>query len=168
MSRVWLVIAWVAATALVSFGTFQALSLAQSEIGTGDLSPVVVASTEDSATPQSSPDAAPPPVTPTAGGPPSLPESTQTTSTTVQRPATTAATESAAPTTRTVQSPGGAVTVRVAPGVVEFVGAVPAPGFRVEVDDAGPSRVRVEFESEVARHEVRIEWESGELEISLG
>lgn len=183
MKRAWWIVAWLAATAVVSFVTLQTLSLAEAGIGEGDLSPVVVASSapagagaiaapddgdttttsvprrNELSTPTTTPVA--PTSTASAGGIVEAP----TTSTSAP-PTTTVAVAAPIWEARTVASGGGAVTVRVAPSVVEFVSAVPAPGFTVEVDDDGPTRVRVEFESETERYEVRIEWDGSELLIS--
>ena len=45
--------------------------------------------------------------------------------------------------------------------------ATPASGFSVEIDDSGPDRVRVEFESDDADIRVEVRWRDGELEISI-
>jgi hypothetical protein len=66
-----------------------------------------------------------------------------------------------------IPTAAGTVTVKVSSGSVSYVSAVPLPGFAVEIDDAGPPRVRVEFESESARVEVRAEWENGQLDVEI-
>jgi hypothetical protein len=38
---------------------------------------------------------------------------------------------------------------------------VPNPGYTVEVDDEGPDEVRVEFESDDSKSEVRVRWNGG-------
>jgi hypothetical protein len=55
----------------------------------------------------------------------------------------------------------GTVSVRFAGGSVSLVSAVPAPGFALEVKDAGPERVEVEFRSEDRQSKVRAEYEDG-------
>jgi len=58
------------------------------------------------------------------------------------------------------------VVISYRPGEVVLDGATPAAGFTVEVDEQGPPEVRVEFESDTAKVEVRVEWD-GELVIDL-
>lgn len=53
------------------------------------------------------------------------------------------------------------------PGVVNFVSAVPVPGYSTDLSDAGPDRVRVRFESESGASDFRAEWKSGELQIVM-
>ncbi|MEN8237887.1 MAG: hypothetical protein ABFR53_01670 [Actinomycetota bacterium] len=57
------------------------------------------------------------------------------------------------------------VTISHSPGVVNLVGASPKAGFEAEVNKAGPSEVRVTFESDDHVSEFRAEWEDGELDI---
>lgn len=57
--------------------------------------------------------------------------------------------------------------IRHRPGEVELQAATPAAGYSVEIDDSGPDRVRVEFESEDADIRVEAEWEGGELVVSI-
>lgn len=181
MRRAGWIVAWVVATAVVSFVTLHTLSLAEAGIGEGDLSPVVVASSPVETTPESVDTVEGDPTSPVQIPRDDAPESTTTTtivptsaassppaSLTTAAPSSTTTVTVAVPTweTRTVESGGGTVTVRVAPSTVEFVSAFPAPGFIVEIDDDGPTRVRVEFESEAERYEVRIEWDGSELLIS--
>ncbi len=56
---------------------------------------------------------------------------------------------------------GGTVVVEASGGAVSLVSAVPNPGYEVEVDDAGPDEVRVEFESDDSKSEVRVRWDGG-------
>ena len=100
------------------------------------------------------------PATATTTAPPAVPS----TSTTTARPPTTpgtapppAASESW---TRTATGRGGTVTVRFTATTVELVVATPASGYTVEVDDAGPDRVRVSFDG--GEQETRIEARPGE------
>ena len=57
--------------------------------------------------------------------------------------------------------------VRHRPGEVELQAATPAPGFAVEVDDAGPTRVRVEFEGQDDDARVEVRWDGGTLDIDV-
>lgn len=181
MKRAWWIVAWLVATAGVSFVTLQTLSLAEAGIGEGDLSPVVVASTSPVGAVASAAEPADGDTTTTSVPRRSDPS---TSATTAVAPTSTAGivgtpttSTSAPPTTtvavtatvweaRTVESGGGTVTVRVAPGAVEFVSAVPAPGFAVDVHDDGPTQVRVDFDGDAESFDVRIEWEGSELRIS--
>ncbi len=56
---------------------------------------------------------------------------------------------------------GGTVVVEASGGAVSLVSAVPTPGYTVEVDEQGPDEVRVEFESDDAKSEVRVRWDGG-------
>ena len=56
---------------------------------------------------------------------------------------------------------GGTVVVEASGGSVSLVSAVPNPGYTVEVDDGGPDEVRVEFESDDSKSEVRVRWNDG-------
>ncbi len=66
--------------------------------------------------------------------------------------------------TETYDGIGGSITVRLSGGTVALVGdPSPAPGYTTRVDDNGPDRVRVRFERDDARTEIRVEVEGGEL-----
>jgi hypothetical protein len=56
---------------------------------------------------------------------------------------------------------GGIVVVEASGGAVSLVSAVPNPGYSVEVDEQGPDEVRVEFESDDSKSEVRVRWNGG-------
>jgi len=68
--------------------------------------------------------------------------------------------------TSSYQLVGGVVTISYSPGVVNFVSAVPQPGFSTDQSEAGPDRVRVRFESETHTSDFRAEWKGDELEIT--
>jgi hypothetical protein len=55
----------------------------------------------------------------------------------------------------------------VADGAVTYLSAVPAPGYALEIDDPGPPRVRVEFESDQSKVEIRAEWGNGQLVVDV-
>lgn len=57
--------------------------------------------------------------------------------------------------------------IRYRPEEAELQAATPAPGFGVEVDDAGPPRVRVEFENDDADIRVEARWENGDLDVEV-
>ncbi|HEX6301852.1 MAG TPA: hypothetical protein VF148_15440 [Acidimicrobiia bacterium] len=68
---------------------------------------------------------------------------------------------------RTINSVGGSVVVRSRPGEVELQAATPAPGFAVEIDDDGPERVRVEFDSDSVEVRIEVRWENGALDVDV-
>ena len=68
---------------------------------------------------------------------------------------------------QTINSVGGTVVVRYRPGEVELQAATPAPGFAVEIDDAGPPRVRVEFDSDEVEARIEVRWDNGSLDIDI-
>ncbi|HSM43551.1 MAG TPA: hypothetical protein VK969_00895 [Acidimicrobiia bacterium] len=153
--------AWVAAVVAATVLTWQIVGLADSQVGE---SPVAVAPVLPTTLPEGSTSSAPTTSldpTPSSTGP------TSTTSTV----ATNSTSPSTAPTpewsVRTVNSPGGTVVIRHRPGVVELQGATPAPGFGVEIDDDGPDRVRVEFESGDDDFRVEARWRDGTLVVEI-
>lgn len=84
------------------------------------------------------------------------PEATTTTTTTLPPPppptttTTTPTTTTVAPSTeiRSYDLVGGSVTVEVGSTTVNLSGASPKPGFGMDVENSGPEKVEVEFESE--------------------
>lgn len=53
------------------------------------------------------------------------------------------------------------------PGEVVLQTATPAAGFKADVDDPGPPKVEVEFESEDLKVEIRAEWKEGGLDVEV-
>jgi hypothetical protein len=70
--------------------------------------------------------------------------------------------EAAAPVSRTWEGLAGVVTVSCRDSLITNDGAVSYSGFDLEVDDSGPDRVRVEFESDDSRIRVEAECVGGE------
>ncbi len=62
---------------------------------------------------------------------------------------------------------GGVVTISHVPGTVNFVSAIPQPGFTTEQREIGPAEVRIRFESETHTSDFRARWQDGELEITI-
>ena len=61
-------------------------------------------------------------------------------------------------------SSGGSITVRLAGGAIALVGdPSPRAGYSVRIDDNGPDRVGVRFESDAGRSEIRVDLEDGRL-----
>jgi hypothetical protein len=61
---------------------------------------------------------------------------------------------------------GGVVTISYSPGVVNFVSAIPQPGYSTEQRETGPTEVRIRFESDDHTSDFRARWQDGELEIT--
>lgn len=181
MHRVWLVLSWLGATALVSWLTFHALALADEGVGDADLGAVVMVTT--TVTEETAPSTTGG-VSPSGTGP-TTPTTTATTATTMSGAPTSATTEPAPPTTAgttttappttdatitwqvtTVASAGGNVTVRYRPDIVEYQAAVPAPGYDVQVDKTSPE-VRVTFAGGQDEYEVRVRWHDGQLDTEI-
>ena len=69
------------------------------------------------------------------------------------------------PTPARYDSTGGSISVRMDGGVLAIDGEPrPTPGWSVRVDDDGPTRVRVRFERDDRRSEIRIDLVDGRLE----
>lgn len=95
---------------------------------------------------------------------------TSSTVTTATSPTTTSTstTSTAAPAvwqTKTIKTEGGTVVVSYRPSEVKLSTAVPAPGFRVEVEHSGPPKVEVEFENASIKMKVKAEWSDGGLKV---
>jgi hypothetical protein len=112
----------------------------------------------------------PTPTEPTPTAPPLT--TSPATSTIAPLPATPPATLPAAPptvpaaepTTETYEGIGGSITVRLSGDTLILATApVPAAGFTASVDDNGPDRVRVRFERDDQRTEIRVDLEDGRL-----
>ena len=79
-------------------------------------------------------------------------------------PPTSPPTTASPATTMTYDGIGGSITVRLSGGTLTLVGAPsPTPGYTTRVDDNGPDRVRVRFERDDVRTEIRVDVEGGEL-----
>jgi len=61
------------------------------------------------------------------------------------------------PVTRAWQGPAGYVAAECTGSVIRGAGSHPNPGWTIELDDNGPDRVRVEFESSDGDQDVRVE-----------
>ncbi len=100
-------------------------------------------------------------------------------STTTTAPASTTTTTSPPASTTTTTVPpepqvlppyeliGGLVRISVDEPNVYLVAATPKAGFSIEIDEAGPAEVRVEFESSDHESSFRARWEDGELDIDI-
>lgn len=153
--------AWGAALVVTTFLTWQIVSAADSQVGE---SPAAIAPTVTSTS-------MPPTTTTTQGGPSSSTgtssPTTPTTSSSTSSTSTTSPSSQAAWSLRTVSTSGGTVVVRYRTGAVELQAATPALGYDVEVDDAGPPSVRVEFESDDSDVRVDVEWKDGGLDVEV-
>ncbi len=103
----------------------------------------------------------------TTAVPPSMPLTTTTlagggTSTTVSTTTVTTTTGTTTQHWKTVPG-GGTVGVAVSGGSVTLVSATPVAPYQVDVEDDGPEKVEVEFDSEAAEYRVRAEIHDGQL-----
>lgn len=159
MRRWRLVAAWVVAAVAATTVTWQIVSLADDRVGESDTAPLNVSTPSSPAT------------GPTTTGPhgsssssTSSPPSSSSSTTPSSSSSTSVASKGEL---LTVPTAGGNVTVRVSPGSVTYVSALPAPGFVVEVEDAGPPDVRVELVSTATVFEIRVRWRDGDVRIEV-
>lgn len=90
-------------------------------------------------------------------------------STTIQ-PANASSTTTAMTSTKTYNTAGGTVRIAISDPSVTFSGAVPNPGWKVEIDHAGPDKVKVTFKQNDDggdKIEFRAWFEHGELTVSI-
>ncbi|MDP9495533.1 MAG: hypothetical protein M3P87_09870 [Actinomycetota bacterium] len=154
MNRFGLVAIWVAATAITTVLAWQIVAAAGEQVSPGPLTPIAAptatASTDVSSTSSS-----------TVATSTTQPDSQATTATSVTTTPATGSTSSSAVAAwqvKTIPTVGGTVVVSYRPGEVVHDGSTPAAGFTVDVDKQGPPEVRVEFESETTKVEVRVRW----------
>ncbi len=155
--------AWLAALLVATTVTWQIVGAADDRIGIRAGAPLDVA--------------APGLPTSTAPGEPastSSPTTTPSHGTTSLNPTVTSSPPVVAPEdpgygpeTVVIPTVGGTVTIRVAPGSVTYLSAVPNPGFAVAVDDPGPPEVRVELVGETSEVRVRARWRDGSLDLRV-
>lgn len=170
--------AWVAALVVATVLAWQIVGLADSQVGD---TPVAVApsltTTTDGAVsttlPSTSTSTTDAEVTTTTTPGATTSSSSRARSTSSSTPTSSSSSSTSSTTAseqwslRTVTTSGGVVVLRYRTGEVELQAATPAPGFSVEVDDTGPPRVRVEFESDVTDVRVEARWDDGSLKIDL-
>jgi len=163
VNRFGLIAIWVAATALTTVLAWQIVAAAGEQVSPGPLIEAPIAAPDTSTTAVST-------TLPTTSSTATLPTTPSTQpgsgSTTPTDPGSTTPTTSASWQVKTIPTDGGTVVVSYRPGEVVLDGATPAPGFTVDVDKGGPPEVRVEFESEATKVEVRVRWD-GKLVIDL-
>jgi hypothetical protein len=68
---------------------------------------------------------------------------------------------------KTVPTSGGTVVLKYRPGEVVLQTATPAAGFQADVENPGPPKVEVEFESEARKVEIQAEWKDGNLDVKV-
>jgi len=163
--------AWVVALVLTTVLTWQIVGLADSQVGETPVAvaPSLVTSSWVDTTTTTSPTSSTTTVsTTTTPGGDTTSSSASADSSSASTSSSTSSTAAAAEwTVRTINSVGGSVVVRHRPGEVELQAATPAPGFAVEIDDDGPERVRVEFDSGNVEVRVEVRWESGSLDVDV-
>jgi len=151
VNRFGLVAIWVAATALTTVLAWQIVAAAGEQVSPGPLTPLAASTTTSASTDLSSTSSS------TATTSTTQPNTEPTTVTTTPT-GSTSSSAAANWQVRTIPTAGGTVVVSYRPGEVVHDGSTPAAGFTVDVDKQGPPEVRVEFESETTKVEVRVEW----------
>jgi len=175
--RLALVGGWLVVVFLTTAVTWQIVSAADNRVSERPSSPLNVAApqlqpsggltttTHQTVTSQTTPPPTPSSTSTTvAGATTTTAESTPTTTSALATTTTSTVVEWMVKTTSTS---GGTVVVKYRPDEVVLQGASPAAGFHVEVDEAGPPDVEVEFESETLKVEIRARWDHGELRIEV-
>lgn len=169
--------AWVVAVAVATVLTWQIVGLADSQVGEAPIAVAPSLATSLSGSPSTTTGPASPSTTgdPAPTTAPSTDPTSQTSATTSTTASSTSpSTSSTSPTSpdeswslRTITTAGGVVVVRYRTGETLLQAATPTPGFSVEVDDAGPDRVRVDFESESSDFRVEARWGDGALVVDV-
>jgi hypothetical protein len=164
--RIGLLIAWVAATALATVLASQAVALVRDQV-TDRPSRVATTLALDTTTSTTLPPTTINPIPPRASTTTTDPEPTNTTSgatTSSTQPQTT--TTSTPPTTsttiradqeQTFYLTGGWATVRCAGNEVELTTYAPNPGYKVDIESAGPNKVEINFEEAGGEHESKLD-----------
>ena len=189
--RLALVAAWVLATAVVTFGAWQFVDAASSQVNDQPLIPLAapdstpathpttsLATTTSTSIPGTTAGSAPTTTDPiavstttgqavTSTTRPPVTSTTRPAPTTSTTAGTTSTTATAAWKQQSVPSPGGTVRVSYRGDEVRFETAQPAPGFETDVEKAGPDEVRVEFDGDGADYEVRARSVGGVLQTSV-
>jgi hypothetical protein len=177
MRRLGLALLWLLVTAAATFVAWRAVDAADNDVSEQPVFPVEAVAGATSSVDGQSNTTDPPRRTSTSrgdssgtSGSSSSSSSTSSTSSTSGSSSTSTSTSSTstpgttpATTTerRSVSVAGGTVVVEASGGAVSLVSAVPNPGYSVEVDEQGPDEVRVEFESDDSKSEVRAQWNGG-------
>jgi hypothetical protein len=180
MRRLGLALLWLLVTAAATFVAWRAVDAADNDVSEQPVFPVEAVAGATSSVDGQSNTTDPPRRTSTTGGDSNgtsgsstsstsstsgssstsstSSSSTSSTSTSTSTPGTTPSTTTER---RSVSVAGGTVVVEASGGAVSLVSAVPNPGYSVEVDEHGPDEVRVEFESDDSKSEVRVRWNGG-------
>jgi len=153
MNRYGLIAIWVVATTLMTVLAWQIVAAAGEQVSPGPLTPIAAPLITSSST------TVPGSITSTSSTSTTRPGSGSTTVTTAPSPGSTSTGVTATWQVKTIPTEGGTVVVSYRPGEVFLDGATPAAGFTVEVEKQGPPEVRVKFESESSKVEVRVDWE---------
>lgn len=92
---------------------------------------------------------------------------TQPTVTAAATPTTTSTSTSAAWQTRVIPTQGGTLVVAYRPGEVYYQTATPKPGYHAEVEQPGPPKVEIKFESQSHEIAIHVEWKNGDLAVEI-
>lgn len=173
--RVGVVVAWLAATMVSMLIAATAVGSVRGQVtdvpaipsaGTALLATTTTVVTESSTTGAPPTTDVPTPTTTVATPSTITTTTTSTTSTTVPT-STTTTTAPNGPVVTTYRLDGGEIRISALEPHVNLVSAFPFGGFSVEVDEAGPEEVGVEFESSDHESSFRARWKDGELDIDI-
>jgi len=173
MRRMGLVAAWFLVLILATALTWQIVSAADDQVSDRPVAPLNVSApalnsttTTSVATSQSIPST----TLPRSDTSPTTVPDTTATSNANQSSSTSSTTTTEAGSAwkvKTVNTAGGSVVLSYRPEEVVLEAATPAPGFRADIEDSGPPKVEVEFESERTKFKVHAEWHDGALDVEV-
>lgn len=158
-----LIAGWLLVLAVTTALTWQIVSFADNQVSAR---PVAVAPSTSSTIEEATTSTSSPTTTTPGDDTSSSSSSSSSTSTSTSSPSS-ISTSTEAWSVRTIATDGGTVVVRHRPNEVELQAATPLPGFQMEIDDTGPQRVRVEFESDDLDIRVDVEWSDGSLDVDV-
>jgi len=168
---------WLVATAATGAAAWGAVRLAGQQTGEQAVRPMTARQVEALAASSATGPATTAAATSTTNNPVTTSAASTTSTTGAATPTTVAGTTTTAvagagPVVAARRTTGGTVVVSLTGGGLSLVGATPAPGFSVEVEEAGPEKVVVVFEGDegeeirvraaVEHDEVSFEVEAGE------
>ena len=145
---------WLAATVVAGAAAWGAVRLAGDETAEQAVRPMSASEVAALATSTSL-------AVTTTSNPPTSDSSTLPTTTSTSAPAGVTSTIPAATAAR--QTRGGTVVVSLEGERVSLVSATPAPGYAVEIEEAGPGEVRVSFEGPAGEVQVRAAASGGQV-----
>jgi hypothetical protein len=157
--------AWVLVLSLTTVLAWQIVGAADDRVSDRPVSPLNVAAPVLPTT--ADPPSTTSPTTTALGGDGSPPATTipETSGTATSPQPTTTSPGSDSWSIKSIATSGGTVVVKYRDHEVILQTATPAPGFKTEVEQTGPPEVKVEFESETSKVEIRAKAENGVLDV---